>query len=93
MAPQWLVGTPMAAPMAPMVVAEAVLPTGIALEGTGQAEMTLIEQVEVFKRQLGLSGTVSEVVHQAAEQLGVAAEGEDISALATACMQELSDRV
>ena len=76
---------PMAAPLVQMGIH-----MGIVLDG--QVEMTLIQQVEVFKRELGLSGPVSEVVHQAAEQLGVATEGKGIAALATACMRVLSDR-
>jgi hypothetical protein len=69
--------------------AQEVIPMGIVLDGMGQEKTALIEQVEVLKRELGLSGTVSEVVHQAAEQLGVAAEGKAIAALAAACIGAL----
>ena len=46
-------------------------------------------QVEILKRELGLSGNVCDVIRQAAEQLGVATEGKSLSVIATACMEAL----
>jgi len=54
-----------------------------------QASLTLTEQVEYLKTQLGLSGLVHEVVKEAARQLGVATEGKQILELAGDCMQAL----
>ena len=58
----------------------------------GGEQMTLIEQVELFKRELGVSGAIHEVVHQAAEQLGVPAKGKPLVTLAKDCMLVLGLR-
>lgn len=51
-------------------------------------QLTLLpEQVEFLKRQLGLSGNMKDVVHQAAEQLGIDPAGKPLKALAAMCMQ------
>ena len=78
------------------LVTEAPPPMGTAVPeaspplGKGKAPMTLIEQVEVLKQQLGLKGgVVKDVVHQAAQELGVATEGKSIIAIATECMELL----
>lgn len=78
------------------VVMEAPPPMGTAVPeaspplGKGKAPMTLIEQVEVLKQQLGLKGGVlRDVVQQAAQELGVATEGKPIIAIVAECMQLL----
>jgi len=53
------------------------------------APMPLIEQVELLKRELGLSGTIAEVVHQAATRLGVNNDGKPLTETASACLQAL----
>ena len=58
----------------------------------GGEQMTLIEQVELIKRELGVSGAIHEVVHQAAEQLGVPAKGKPLVTLAKDCMLVLGLR-
>lgn len=56
---------------------------------TGQAPTTLLEKVEFLKSQLGLSGNVTDVVHKAAEQLGVSPDRKALVDLATQCVQIL----
>ena len=56
-----------------MVVSKQTVPT------------TFTEQVEVLKGQLGLSGTMAEVVHQAAKQLGVEAGGRPLVEVSREC--------
>ena len=63
-------------------------PSGMEARKTN-APMTLIEQVELLKRELGLSGTVAEVVHQAATQLAVNSNGKPLTETASACLQAL----
>ena len=65
-----------------------VEPAGVA-PSKGRAPMTLIEQVQVFKRELGLEGNVKDVIDQAAEQLGVSAQGKPLSELSNMCMEAL----
>lgn len=50
---------------------------------------TLVEKCEVLGRELGLSGTLKEVVEKAAEQLGVEAGGRPLAAVAESCVQAL----
>ena len=68
----------------------AVAATHVHVDGKSAAPTTLIDRVGVLKRELGLSGdTVHVLVHQAATQLGIAAEGRTLHDLAAACMQAL----
>ena len=69
-------------------VQPAAEPMGVA-PSKGPAPMTLIQQVEVLKRELGLEGNVKAVIEQAAEQLGMSAEGKPLSELGNACMEAL----
>ena len=46
-------------------------------------------KVAVFKQELGLEGNIHNVIHQAAEQLGVPAKGQPLTVLATLCMEKL----
>jgi len=73
----------------PVVMGTVVAPEAVPFEGRGKAPMTLIEQVEVLKRELGVEGNVKAVIDQAVEQLGVSAEGKSLSALGAACMEAL----
>lgn len=47
---------------------------------------TLIEKVDVLKRELSLSGSVMQVLQEAARQLGVEAEGRPAVELCDACL-------
>jgi heat shock protein 1/8 len=47
---------------------------------------TLIEKVDVLKRELSLSGSVMQVLQEAARQLGVEAEGRPLVELCDACL-------
>lgn len=49
----------------------------------------LIEMVAVFKRELAVEGNVKEVVHAAAEQLGVEAGTRPLQDVALACMEAI----
>tara|TARA_B100000795_G_scaffold10127_1_gene7131 strand:- start:571 stop:1041 length:471 start_codon:yes stop_codon:yes gene_type:complete len=54
------------------------------------APMTLAEQVQILKSQLGLKGgSMAEVVRQATVQLGVEAGGRPLIEVAASCMQVL----
>ena len=65
----------------------AVMPISIS---STAAPMTLAEQVQIFKSQLGLKGSsMAEVVRQAAVQLGVEAGGRPLVEVAASCMQVL----
>ena len=84
-----------APPPPPVVMGTVVMGEPVRTEtyagSAGKAPMALVEQVEVLRRELGLSGeaTFKDVVHQAAEQLGLATEGKNITQIATECMQAL----
>ena len=60
----------------------------LAAEATSSSpQLNFIEKVDVLKRQLGLSGSVAEVVREAARQLGVeCAEGRSLVELSNACV-------
>ena len=68
------------------VVVEGVAAMGI---GEGKAPTTLIEMVAVLKTELGIEGTVKEVIDQAIEQLGVSAQGVSLMEQAVSCMKVL----
>ena len=51
--------------------------------------MTLIEMVEVLKRELQVEGNAKSVVEQAASELGVVAEGKPLMELARQCIAAL----
>ena len=50
----------------------------------------LVEMVNVLKSQLGLAGTISEVVERACQELGVNTEGMNLNQKATECWMMLS---
>ena len=75
------------------VVPEAAV-MGTAVDGissSSSAQLTLAEQVEFLKRELGLSGNMANVVHQAAEQLGIDPAGKPLLEVAAMCMQVAGD--
>ena len=86
---------PMAAQEAgPVVTAIPVQEAGpvVSVAGPGAAgttEQTLAECVEVIKQQLKLSGNMTEVLQQAAEQMGINPAGKPLKVLADMCMQQL----
>ena len=57
----------------------------------GEGPTTISENVEYLKRELGLSGTIKEVVDQAAVQLGINAGGRPLTEVATQCMKALRE--
>ena len=61
-----------------------VVVMGSAVDGSS---LTLSEQVDFLKRELGLSGNMANVVHQAAEQLGIDPAGKPLLEVAAMCMQ------
>ena len=72
----------------PVAVVETVeLPLASEVVVTSQAPTTLVEKVEFLKVQLGLSGNVTDVVHKAAEQLGISPDKKALVDLATECVQ------
>ena len=89
--PPVVMGMPVGEAMGSIAKAVAVEPAAspVGVVGEVKAPMPLIEQVEVFKRELGLEGNVKAVIEQAAEQLGVPAKGRSLSELAAACMEVL----
>lgn len=72
--------------MGEYVTGESVTPAKSVTPGTARP---LIELVEAFKRELSLSGTVKEVVEQAADALSVSAKGKPLQQLAMECAQQL----
>ena len=52
-------------------------------------EQTLAQHVEVIKQRLKLSGSMTEVLQQAAEQMGIDPAGKPLKVLADMCMQQL----
>ena len=54
--------------------------------------MPLAEMVEILKREIGLDGTMQSVVQGAAQQLGVAHEGQTLMQTAQLCLQKLGHR-
>ena len=76
----------------PVVMGTAVEATAVHA-GNGKVPMTLMEQVTILKKELGLEGNVKAVIEQGAEQLGVPAEGQPLAALGHACMQALGHRI
>ena len=63
-------------------------PMGMAVAGSSTS-MSLSEMVEIFKREIGLDGTMQSVVQGAAQQLGVAHEGQPLMQTAQRCLQKL----
>ena len=55
----------------------------------GAKVMTLHEQVDMLKRELGVSGTFIEVVRRSARNLGIKSEGMPLRQLAARCMEVL----
>ena len=66
-------------------------PMGTVVAG-GSASMPLAEMVEILKREIGLDGTMQSVVQGAAQQLGVAHEGQTLMQTAQLCLQKLGHR-
>ena len=86
------VARPVAAPAADVVVVEGtIVLESKAGEPTGAAGSTFAEAVETLRRELGMPSALSlnEVVQQAAEQLGVAAEGKGLKEVAAMCTAAL----
>ena len=78
-------------PSASDVLATPAYPMGTAVAG-GSASMPLAEMVEILKREIGLDGTMQSVVQGAAQQLGVAHEGQTLMQTAQLCLQKLGHR-
>ena len=68
------------------VVAPMVAPAAVPTKGEAPP---LIEMVGVIKRELGLEGTLAEVVAEACKQLGVSTEGNTLAEQATLCWRSL----
>lgn len=65
--------------------------TAVEVAGARQSEAvpsTLVEKVELLRQELGLSGTVKQVVDEAAAQLGIDAKGRPLAEVAALCAQE-----
>ena len=56
---------------------------------SASVSMTLIEMVEVLKRELQVEGNAKSVVEHAARELGVVAEGKPLMELARQCIAAL----
>jgi len=69
-----------------VVVGEPIESTAVA---TAAGEMPFFEVVEVLKRELHLSGTMKEVVEQAAEALGIKTKGNTLNDLASECARQM----
>ena len=96
-----MIDAPRVAPQPAFPVVEATVTEGIPLQGVPvmpaqamamplagfMAPTTLAEQVEVLKSQLGLSGNMHDVIHQAAAQLGVDPGSKPLTEIAKECMQ------
>ena len=76
----------LAAVQAALVVQQASVP-GSSTQHTNKH--TLATDVEILKRQLGLNGTVSEVVKEAATQLAIDSNGRPLSDVAMECVRSL----
>ena len=63
-------------------------PMGTYVAGSS-ASMPLAEMVEILKREVGVGGTIESVVKGAAQQLGVAHEGQPLMQTAQLCLQAL----
>lgn len=80
-------------------VLEAAVPMGILLAdiqppavpavSVAGSKQSLAEQVEVIKRQLKLSGNITEVLQQASAQLSIDPAGKPLTVLAEMCMKQL----
>ena len=67
-------------------------PTVSSTTSSSATRLPLFEQVELLKRELGLSGSLVEVTNQAAEQLGIDRTAQPqpaLGALAVMCVREL----
>ena len=62
---------------------------GAAVDAAAPATMSLKQKCELLGRELGLSGTVKEVVEGAAAELAVEVEGRALLAVADSCLQAL----
>ena len=60
--------------------------------GTPVASMPLAEMVEILKREIGVGGTIQSVVQGAAQQLGIAHQGQPLMQTAQLCLQALGHR-
>jgi hypothetical protein len=76
----------LAAVQAALVVQQASVP-GSSTQHTNKH--TLATDVEILKRQLGLNGTVSEVVKEAATQLAIDFNGRPLSDVSMECVRSL----
>jgi hypothetical protein len=76
----------LAAVQAALVVQQASVP-GSSTQHTNKH--TLATDVEILKRQLGLNGTVSEVVKEAATQLAIDSNGRPLSDVSMECVRSL----
>ena len=54
--------------------------------GTPVASMPLAEMVEILKREIGVGGTIQSVVQGAAQQLGIAHQGQPLMQTAQLCL-------
>lgn len=82
--------TPLASAVG-VVVGECVTSgkAAVAKGKTPEGETPLFEIVDVLKRELRLSGTMKEVIDQAAESLGLSSKGKNLHDLAKECAQQL----
>ena len=60
--------------------------------GTPVASMPLAEMAEILKREIGVGGTIQSVVQGAAQQLGIAHQGQPLMQTAQLCLQALGHR-
>ena len=60
--------------------------------GAPVASMPLAEMAEILKREIGVGGTMQSVVQGAAQQLGIAHEGQPLMQTAQLCLQALGHR-
>ena len=80
-------GSSLQSPPEPPIVTESIV-MAMPVEAAGAAPVrTLAEQVEVLKRELGLSGTIKQVIHQAAQQLQVDLAGKPLTVVASSCLE------
>ena len=66
-------------------------PMGTYVTGSS-ASMPLADMVEILKREVGVGGTIQSVVQGAAQQLGIAHEGQPLMQTAQLCLQALGHR-
>ena len=77
---------PAAYPSASVVQATPAM--GLPVAGSSTS-MPLAEMVEILKREIGVGGTIQSVVQGAAQQLGIAHQGQPLMQTAQLCLQAL----